>query len=595
LLQHPCRFGAAIAVVLALICAAPERAPAAHGDCGQPTSDGEIPVSSDCLQILRVGIGIGACDPTCICDVNSSATTTAADALLCLKKAVGQDLELDCPCGGQSTTSTVPTSTTIAGPSTTTSTTTTTLFAAECPNQLELWFLAGVRAQCATNDDCGQGLCDETLGRCVTETRLDLGWTGNLHGADINDSARFLSALTCAGAPPSCGACTIDDIDPSARNCRCADENRHICDEPFGADVDDCGGNLCICYFGPPLPLSVGTSPLCLVNRMTRAPSGSFAPDTGDLSLDLDLRSMVYDGEELLAPCPSCGGRCLAPEEKVDTPCTRSSDCDTETEEGECGRFDEVADDGVREGLCVGGPSAGFGCDINAFNTTFPAPGGSGYSFDCFPDSAKNIGGQGLIVPLHHSTAPQSLEANVACGFPPVSERLCPCGVCSGDPNFPCSSNSDCEFPATCAAVPGSALPNLCDDEVCTAGDGSEGACLGGPVDKFCDEIVRANGRGLLGCQTNADCEQGVTGVIAGACAVEEPRPCFVPPISSAGRPDPRSPLAVTVACVPPLASSGLNSGIGLPGPVRLETAMTAKAFCNADSESLYVPGQGCE
>jgi hypothetical protein len=71
---------------------------AAQGDCGQPVTTGANPAASDCLFILRVAVGSETCSPTCICDTNGSGSVTASDALVCLSKAVGQDVALECAC-----------------------------------------------------------------------------------------------------------------------------------------------------------------------------------------------------------------------------------------------------------------------------------------------------------------------------------------------------------------------------------------------------------------------------------------------------------------------------------------------------------------
>src|SRR5262245_35055727 len=71
---------------------------AAHGGCGQPVSSGAKPIASDCLFILRSAVGSQTCDPACVCDTNGTDDTTASDALVCLKKAVGQDVDLECRC-----------------------------------------------------------------------------------------------------------------------------------------------------------------------------------------------------------------------------------------------------------------------------------------------------------------------------------------------------------------------------------------------------------------------------------------------------------------------------------------------------------------
>jgi hypothetical protein len=60
------------------------------------------------LFILRTAVGAATCAPSCVCDVNGDSSETATDALVCLKKAVGQAVELNCPCGAGTTTTTIP-------------------------------------------------------------------------------------------------------------------------------------------------------------------------------------------------------------------------------------------------------------------------------------------------------------------------------------------------------------------------------------------------------------------------------------------------------------------------------------------------------
>ncbi|HYC56617.1 MAG TPA: hypothetical protein VEL28_16930 [Candidatus Binatia bacterium] len=82
---------------------------AANGDCGQPSSNGASPTASDCLFILRTAVGSETCTPQCICAPKGTLPVTTTDALLCLKKAVGQNVQLNCPCDGTTTTSTTTT------------------------------------------------------------------------------------------------------------------------------------------------------------------------------------------------------------------------------------------------------------------------------------------------------------------------------------------------------------------------------------------------------------------------------------------------------------------------------------------------------
>jgi hypothetical protein len=123
--------------VFALVAAATLAAPAARaalGDCGQPLTTGTMPMASDCSAVLRAAVGLRACE-NCVCDVNSSQSVSALDALLCLKFAVGQNISLDCPsCDNVTTTTREEPPTT----STSTSSTTTT-----------------IPIRCDTNGDCG--------------------------------------------------------------------------------------------------------------------------------------------------------------------------------------------------------------------------------------------------------------------------------------------------------------------------------------------------------------------------------------------------------------------------------------------------------
>jgi hypothetical protein len=96
------------------IAAAAGPALAAQGDCCQPVTNGSGPTASDCLFILKTAVGSETCDPTCICSPDGNGNVTASDALLCLKKAVGQGVTLTCSCDGTTTTST--TTTTLGAP-----------------------------------------------------------------------------------------------------------------------------------------------------------------------------------------------------------------------------------------------------------------------------------------------------------------------------------------------------------------------------------------------------------------------------------------------------------------------------------------------
>lgn len=88
----------AAAVLVAALLASPVPVFAGLGDCAQPLTTGAGPAASDCLFILRSAVGSSTCDPQCVCDANAADLITATDALLCLRKAVGQDVALLCDC-----------------------------------------------------------------------------------------------------------------------------------------------------------------------------------------------------------------------------------------------------------------------------------------------------------------------------------------------------------------------------------------------------------------------------------------------------------------------------------------------------------------
>ncbi len=65
--------------------------------CGLPLREyATEPTASDALFVLRAAVGAATCDER-VCNVNGTGGITAADALLLLEKAVGQNVTLACP------------------------------------------------------------------------------------------------------------------------------------------------------------------------------------------------------------------------------------------------------------------------------------------------------------------------------------------------------------------------------------------------------------------------------------------------------------------------------------------------------------------
>jgi len=507
----------------------------AAGDCGLPTSSGTTPTATDSRYVLLAAIGARFCEP-CICDVDASGEISATDSLTVLTVASGISIPLSCPPCDDS---------------------------AACPGVAQFALFAKIRGACASNDDCGGvGICDEMIGRCRTATNLDIGWTGLAHEQDLDDIVPARLLLDCEGPAP-CGECPIVGLDPQLGNCRCANDNRIPCFHPHVTDPA-CGGEVCTCYFGPPVPLSAGNVPTCLLNAVPSDIGGTVNVDAGSGSIEIPLLERVYLGINLFQPCPVCEN-------------------------------DPVPADGQRGGTCKGGLQDGQSCDAQSANTTFPAPGGGRHSLDCFPDPAISITPSGLSVPMVLGTGTETLPATVPCGL--LGQDTCPCASCSGDPLIACSSDAECVAAAagTCSRTASLVVPapNACNDGVCTGLAATRGHCAAGPIDTYCDGILRGDGRGLIGCNTNADCTPASIGVDGGTCTVSETRACYLDPLVTAGRAHPVVPVGAAAFCTPATSSSGVNSVTGLPGPTRWEQEALLTLYCASAPLATYTPGVG--
>lgn len=101
--------------------------PGADDLCSTPVSGGPEPTAGDCLLVLRTAVGLATCTPACACAPKGSLPTSALDALICLRRAVGHPIALACPCSGNETTTTSTTTTTLDTGTTLPPSTTTTM------------------------------------------------------------------------------------------------------------------------------------------------------------------------------------------------------------------------------------------------------------------------------------------------------------------------------------------------------------------------------------------------------------------------------------------------------------------------------------
>jgi hypothetical protein len=155
--------------LLVIVCASPAIAGAAQALCGDLDLSGAVS-ATDALLLLKKAVG-QAINLSCPCegglcgDLDASGSVAASDALLLLKRAVGQNVTVHCPPCSSTTTLGGQTTTTIGEPTTTTTggTTTTTLAGpAGCGN--------GVRdgaEECERLDGCESG--QQCTAQCTCE------------------------------------------------------------------------------------------------------------------------------------------------------------------------------------------------------------------------------------------------------------------------------------------------------------------------------------------------------------------------------------------------------------------------------------------
>ena len=573
-----------LAAALGVFAAAPPTAFADRGDCGQPTSSGPNPAGSDALTVLKSAVGLPtACDlKPCICDVDGDGSVTVKDALLLLRKAVGQPVELQCDCP--------------SGPACTSA---------------EIFTMPG--------------------------SDLDTGWTGIAHNTEIIEGASitFRGLKRCSDTQAVCRRdedCTNHDCRLTC-DCNGGDTECEITGPTHGrnclttlahceTNADCAAGVACVHTFGPPLPLSSGGNPVCIVSYFTGDITGTADSATGEGVASVNLRSRVFLGLGLGQPCPRCG----PPEEEPAVG-------DTFT--------------------CEGGQFPGAACTVEGVSPDF-----GGVSRDCPPNLNGSISGSGLAVRFGEVTTGTSTRtAALPCSdfsfqsHPSRGNGKCidddtacssnaDCTRCSEDPTTDCTSNADCGGKGTCAEAPDQPVtcgywchcgfcnnnPSLpcfgngdCPNgETCVAGGGGPAAqnapqklpneCIG---DKFIcgmadDEKCANTLRGTCSLESFRSCNEDSTCLDndAGTCVFDF-RPCFEPRITRSGEPSPLGsycrnaaddstcatnaecgagdecvadssrPTTVALFCAPATTSGPINSTGGLTGP----GAVTFRSF----------------
>lgn len=387
-------------------------------------------------------------------------------------------------------------------------------------------------------------------GAKLSMTNLESGTSGLAHGVDVGDLS--LGGVELSGCDNDCENCAITH-DPSNGNCRCESDATIECTTINGAD-DACGGGTCQCMFGPPLSISSGGTPVCVVNRFAEEFNGATGV-VGEYSVLTRTRALVHLGIGALQPCPTC-------------------------------------DDDV----CQGGPRNGLACSVDA---THPDFGTS--SFDCPPDPGQNVSGAGLNLGLEFKSGTDSITA--AINNPAqCTAGTCHCGECSLDALVGCSEDADCAAvgAGTCTNTTHTSEQNACDTgpaECVVTANPDVGVC-DETFDQFCDGATRQNGGFIIPCNVQGDCDAldaDCEGGDCGTCGALVPKPCFLLKINAEGTPGIFNSEGISVFCSAATANSGVNSAGGLPGPGRVKLDFDFSLYCSDRTTVWELPsGSNC-
>ncbi|MBI5507019.1 MAG: hypothetical protein HY899_19705 [Deltaproteobacteria bacterium] len=379
-------------------------------------------------------------------------------------------------------------------------------------------------------------------------TSLDFGWTGWRHGQDFNDSRAGVS-LSCAGS--DCGSCAVS-ANCESGNCRCENDSSIQCSTPF-ATGGPCGDDLCAVYLAPPVA-RLGAAPVCVLETIRTPLSGTADVGSGQSSVTLSITERLHLGIGWPQSCPTCSG----------------------TEIGSTG-------------TCDGGARDGLPCTTDARNESF-----GNVSYDCPPAPASDLTGTTLQFRMTLTTTDRSLAFDDACD---VAAGNCACGACSLDPLTPCENDAVCTAAGLGACTDGGGeprKPNDCTDGVCSSDPGGapgQGICHAGPIEKYCDGILHANGDPAVHCDASPDdCEA----VLAGSCTLSRKRPCYSDPITASGLAGSARTKLVSVFCAAPSALVAVNSTDGLPGAGRMQLDIGLIAYCPDGVTAYELGGNNC-
>jgi hypothetical protein len=389
-----------------------------------------------------------------------------------------------------------------------------------------------------------------------TATSLSSGSTGLGHNAEVPEGFRGGVDLVCSDG--TCSSCSVL-ANCVAGNCRCAGSPGTLCDEPFGPDPDCPAAAECILYFGPPLPLSAGGTPACVVNRIPQELNGTANIGNGSSVTTVTNFADVYasgtGGFSVSSPCPECIG-------------------------------DATANDGAKGGTCTGGLNNGAPCDINFINPTL-----GDTSYDCQPDSSPST----LRLPITLSEQDKTQPFGVQSTFNPLIDV--PCNVCSGDTQLACNSDTVCNDAGAGLCNSNGAgtptLPNACGDLDC----GADGLCVDGSSNLFCDGYLKQSGDGIIACDDDGACtalDPACPGGDCGNCTLASPKSCFPDPTNvTGGVPGQNGAILTGAFCTPP-TGTGIDGAAGQPGLSTLSIEFDFTGLCADGLTEFELGGNNC-
>jgi hypothetical protein len=257
--------------------------------------------------------------------------------------------------------------------------------------------------------------------------------------------------------------------------------------------------------------------PVCIVQEMNSDLAGVVNPAMGNTLASVDLSTRVYLGETQTRPCPVC--------------------------------TDAGLNDGIRNGVCMGGPRDGEACDSNASHCTY-----GNVSYECPPPPLANVTGAGLQI-----------------DFDPLTS-----GLVSMDPDDCGGAGNSCVGACVFDTPP---FEHECDgSDLPTA---------------YCDGAQTCNAEGYVTCAIDADCtalDSQCPNGDCGDCTLLAQRDCVSNPFEASGSTGSFYGDLASVFCVPtPTASAGVNAAYGFPGPGRLKLDVSREPKCGRCTTSSAV------